>query len=393
MMRKLLCVLAAALVFAVIPAAAEEAARPVTAGELTTLLEDVRTQAMGMEQLNDPADESALSEDGTLLQYEIARIYAEGRELAADTPVNALVFEDSEGPVFRGVGIDTQLSDLLAAFPSENGELAGSPEGAVLYLENTAEGGFVYGRLLRDGQRVSAVEYGEVLPEDGAFRCAAVTFSLLEGNVASIRVDGLNPAAAGRIDASGANEIYSELKDLAVRNDYRAVRTSRNGLELTPFGEEDLVFSGYSYPDIRPEDLSGATEKELIDNEDGTWLLRCEGVLYEAVFTCDEQGGNARILSFAIRDEALEGPRGVRLGDRFYEDYSRFRSGENETTEELTELLYGTEGTAPWGFASYDPSAGETSLQYVTRLEDGTQVALLLRYVDNYLTEILLQTI
>ena len=54
------------------------------------------------------------------------------------------------------------LADVLAAYPLENETLAGTREDAVLYLHDTAGGGFVYGRILRDGQRVSAAEYGEV---------------------------------------------------------------------------------------------------------------------------------------------------------------------------------------------------------------------------------------
>ena len=393
MMKKILCLLAGLVLFAVLPAAAEEAAQPVTSEELTALLESVRTQALAGEPLNDPAEDSAVSEDGTLFRYEVARIYADGTLLAEDTPVNALVFEDSEGPVFRGTGIDTLLADLLAAFPNGNPDLAGTREEAVLYLDKTESGGFVYGRVLRDGQRVSAVEYAEVLPEGETFRCAAVTFSLLEGRVVSIRVDGLNPAGAGQADASHANEVYAELKDLAAADEYRAVKTSRDGQELAPFGAEDLVFSGISYPELQPDMLPGEPETELVDNEDGTWLLRCEGNGYEAVFTCGADGENASILSFMIRDENMEGPRAVRLGDLFYEDYQRFRSEENGTEEDLTEILYGTEGVAPWGYAAYDPSAGETSLRYVTRLEDGKEVELLLRYVDNYLTEIIIQTV
>ena len=84
-----------------------------------------------------------------------------------------------------------------------------------------------------------------------------------------------------------------------------------------------------------------------MDNEDGTWLMRCDGDGYEAVFLCDEHGENAQILSFSIRDEEMEGPRGVRLGDLFNEDFSRFRNGENEMSENLTELLYGGEDAVP----------------------------------------------
>ena len=328
-----------------------------------------------------------------MFRYENARIYSDGTSLAADTPVNAVVFDDSEGPVFRNMGIDTLLEDLLAAYPQENPELAGTREEALLYLRTTEAGGFVWGRILRDGQRLTAAEYGEVIPAGDKFRRTAVTYTLQDGLVIAIRADGLNPEGDGVIDAARANEFLAELKELSTHDEYRAVRTSRNGLDLTPFDEADLIFDGFSYTAMQPGTLPGVRDTELMDNEDGTWLLRCEGDGYEAVFRCDAQGGNATILSFQILDETTEGPRCVRLGDLFSEDFCRFRSGENEMTEDMTEVLYGNEGTAPWGFASYDLSAGEMILKYVTSTQGGMEVELILRYSENYLTEILLQTV
>ena len=389
MKRTILCLLAALMVCAMFSAAAEEP-QPLTASELDTHMDGVRIQSMAAEPLNDPADEEARSEDGTLFRYEIARIYATGTALTEDTALNTVVYEDSEGPVFRGLGVDSMLEELLAAFPNENPELAGTRDEALLFLKDTEEGGFVYGRILRDGQRVSAAEYGEVLPEGEGFVRVAATFTLQDGLVTSIRMDG---RSSGQMDGVRAGELRAELLALAEHDEYRAVKTSRNGKDLEAFGEDDLVFGGFSYTAMQPATLPGEPEKELIDNEDGTWLLRCEGPGYEAVFTCDENGDNAKILSFSIRDEDTEGPRCVRLGDLFHEDFTRFRSEDNEMSEGMTELLYGEEDGENWGFASYDPSAGETSLRYVTTTKDGVKVQLILRYNENYLTEIMLQTV
>ena len=128
----------------------------------------------------------------------------------------------------------------------------------------------------------------------------------------------------------------------------------------------------------------------MMEDEDGTWLMRCDEESWEAVFTCDEQGGNARILSLTLLDDTVEGPRGVMLGDLFSEDFCRFRSGENEMAEDMTEVLYGTENIAPWGFATYDPE--DMTLRYVTDTAAGIEVELLLRYENNLLAEIILLT-
>ena len=390
MMKRILCLLTAVMLCLILPAAAEENTKVVTAAELDELLERVRAQALTEDLLNDPAGEDAESEDGTFFLYEAAGFYAEGTEMTADTPVNTLVFDCDEENVLRGTGMNSRVEDVLAAFPLDNADLAGTREDAILYLRET-EAGFAYGRILRDGQWINTVEYGEVV-SDGEMSCrTAVTYSLENGTVNAIRVSGLNPAGGELMDASQAEEFYNELIQLAGCENYRAVKTSRNGLELTVLDAEELIVGGLPYVTMKPGDLPGTPETEIIDNEDGTWLLRCDGDGYEAVFRCGEHGEDAEILSFTILDDGVEGPRSVRIGDIFSDDFNRFRNGENEMGEDMTELLYGTEGTAPYGVAFYDFSA--MTLRYVTDTPEGLQVELLLKYDNYFLTEIILHTV
>ena len=390
MIKRILCLLTAVMLCLILPAAAEENTKVVTAAELDELLERVRAQALTEELLNDPAGEDAESEDGTFFLYEAAGFYAEGTEMTADTPVNTLVFDCDEENVLRGTGMNSRVEDVIAAFPLDNADLAGTREDAILYLRET-EAGFAYGRILRDGQWINTVEYGEVV-SDGEMSCrTAVTYSLENGTVKAIRVSGLNPAGGELMDASQAEEFYNELIQLAGCENYRAVKTSRNGLELTVLDAEELIVGGLPYVTMKPGDLPGTPETEIIDNEDGTWLLRCDGDGYEAVFQCGEHGEDAEILSFTILDDGIEGPRSVRIGDIFSDDFNRFRNGENEMGEDMTELLYGTEGTAPYGVAFYDFSA--MTLRYVTDTPEGLQVELLLKYDNYFLTEIILHTV
>ncbi len=390
MFKKMLCLLTAAVLGLCAAAFAEGGPEAVTAAELETLLASVREQAAAEELLNDPTDDEARSEDGILFRYEMAEIYAEGDTLTAETPINTLVFMDSEGPVFRDTGIDTHWMDLLAAFRLDNPDLDGSWEQALLYLTESADGGFVYGTVLRDGQRLTAVKYGEMIKDGDGYRDVSVTYSLLNGLVTGIRADGLNPSAI--IDAEQAEETLASLKALGGEKGYRMVPTSRIGTDLTAFSAEDLSFSGIRFTELSPATLPGEAEKELIDNEDGTWLMRCDGDGFEAVFTCDRDGGNAKILSYTILDPDEEGPRAVRLGDLISDDYCRFRSEGNEMTEDMTELLYGAEDSGEFGLASFDYSAGEASLRYGTEA-DGTRVELLLKYEQNQLKEIILHTV
>ena len=190
MMKKILC-LALVLTFCAVLPAAAEGVQPVTAEELDTLLADVRTKVQAGEVLNNPADEAAQNEDGTLFWL-----------------VNALVIEDGEGAVFRSVWIASPWEDVIAAFPNDNAELAGTREAALLYLTMT-EDGFTYGRILRDGQRVRAAEYGEVLPAGGQFRLSA---DELVRELEPVVAQGVKSVLLFGVPGDGADEGKDELK-------------------------------------------------------------------------------------------------------------------------------------------------------------------------------------
>ena len=110
------------------------------------------------------------------------------------------------------------------------------------------------------------------------------------------------------------------------------------------------------------------------------------------MFTCDRNGRNANLISYTILSDELEGPRCVRLGDFFHEDYQRFRSGSGELDETgTTELLYGTPGEVPYGLAEY--KGNEMILRYVTKTMSWDEIELLMRYEETVLTEIILHTL
>ena len=128
MIRKILGLMTAICLLLGCAASAEGGPEAVTSAELVALLASVREQALASEVLNDPADEAARSEDGIRFQYTMADFYADGDALTAETPVNVLLFQDSEGEVFRGTGIDTHWIDLLSAYPLDNPDLEGTKE-------------------------------------------------------------------------------------------------------------------------------------------------------------------------------------------------------------------------------------------------------------------------
>ena len=187
--------------------------------------------------------------------------------------------------------------------------------------------------------------------------------------------------------------LYGELERLRNAASYARVPRNADGSKLEMFQESDLDFSALSYQTAVPEIFGDNVEDMLIDNDDGTWLRRVDGDGFSAVFACDEKGGQAELISYTILSPDLEGPRGVRLGDLFHEDFQRFRNGEGETDEAGTrEVLYGREGQAPYALAEYG-TGDEMVLRYITDTLSGTVVELLLRYEGTVLTEITLHTL
>lgn len=357
----------------------------VTAEELAAWAGGLKTQALESAPDNDPADEASDVEGGILFLYPFATLYADQTEMTEDTRINEVRLSDTEAASFRNVVLHLTPRDLVSLFPNDNPELAGDREGAVLYVRERADGALRYGRVYRDGQRVSAVEYGDLVPTEDVFYLSTLTCFFSDGLLWEVRVEGADPETAPRLTEQERNEFADELQELLSKTEYKAVKASRNGAELTAFSPEDLVFSGLDFLALKPEDLPGTPETEVFDNEDGTSLVRVDGDGYVAVFRT--AGGETEIVSLSIEDDELEGPRCVRLGDAFHEDYQRFLS-EDRGTDGAVEVLYGGETEVPRGLLETSEADGLT-LRYVTAVEDGRTVELLLRYTLSRLSEII----
>lgn len=388
-MKKFLSsMIALCAVIGLLCAAGAEAPAPVTADELSAWADGLKVLALENEPDNDPAGEDAAMEDGYLMRYPFAALYADRTEMSGNTRIAAVEITESEESGFRTATVNMTPGMVAALFPNENPEMIGDWQGALLYMTDDAENGLLYGRIRRDGQRICAIEYGQLKPADGGYRMAALTFSFEDSLLSEIRASGTDPALAPLLSEAEKNAFSAELAALGEKVEYGAVKTSRNGMELTEFRQDDLVFSGFDFLNLVPSAMPGLPETVLVDNGDGTWLLTVDAEDYEAVFRTDGDGENAAIVSFTIKGEDLEGPRCIRLGDAFHEDLQRFRFEDNGS-DGTTEVLYGTAGTAPYGVVDYGGSEGIT-LRYGTEAPDGRTVELRLSYTLSRLSEIII---
>ena len=384
--RKICCVLFVLLLCTFsMPVLGEQ--NPITEIEIYGLTDQLISQALSSAPLNDPKSEEARSEDGIAFQYDFGFLYADAEELSAEAPVNAIVIADDETGSVRGITINTSVEELMRLIPCENPEMAGNYDSALLYLTGDPATGFSYGTVQRNGQRINAIEYGVVDP--AAETHTTLTFQISGDGVNQIRLDGLNETFLRET----SDLLYEELAALKNEMWYSRVPVSFVGTELEMFSEEDLDFLSLSYMTAQPEQFGGEVEDMLIDNEDGTFLRRIDGDGFEAVFSCDENGKNALLVSYMLLSDNLEGPRSVRLGDYFQEDFNRFRNGEGTFDEAaMSEILYGTVGTAPYGLAEYG-TGDEMTLRYATDTLDGRVVELYLHYQNTVLDQIILHTL
>ncbi len=387
-MKKQLCFLLAFLFsfgFALADVPSLSSSSPVTAEEITALFTTFVDTAKTLTPVNDPSSEDALSEDGYAMEYFFGTLYADTPS-PADAVPTVLLLDKENVPTLRDLLLYTDFDQIMQKFPCDNPDLDGTDEGALLYLEGDPAAGFRYGRLTRDHQKLISLDFGIWQPKES--RLLTATLFLIFYSLDAVRLE--NREAPAEL----AENMYAELQDLLGQRWYSQARWSRDVSTLEKFSEEDLDFISLSYRTAQPEHFGDNTDGMIISNQDGSYLLRLCGEGFEALFSCeDKKGKNPVMIGFTFLSEDWEGPRGVRLGDSFQDDFYRFRSGGGKLNEEnMTEILYGTPGTAPWAEAVYS-SNGDIDLKYIAEVPGGGDVGFYLHYKDTVLTEMMLLTL
>lgn len=392
MLKKMLC-LVIALMLALNCAsalAADDGADPMTLEELLAWADGYRQMAEKSELLNDPHDEDALTEDGYAFVYTFGILYFDVPELTEDAVLTGLVIYDEDYPGLRGTQVGMPYEQVIAAFYQENDELVGARDGAMLYLMNDMPVEASAALVLRDGQRIEAVQYSvydqRAAGGDG-YVAAGVTYTVSDGLVYAMRAYGLDSCAAEA-------DVRQELADMAVlqgETGYVRVTSSLNGADLTMFGEADLTLAGMDLTSVTPEQAEAALGTVLEDiwtenGEDG-FIRTVEFAGCEMVFLYDQRKTQSSLMMLDITVDGMEGPRGVRVGDTFSSVMCRFHYGDGEFTG-ATDVLYGAEGEA-YGVAEYG-HGGAAILRYALPLTDGRTAALMVSFEQLVANEVLI---
>ncbi len=389
-MKKMLCLLLAVALLPVLALAEESTAGPLSYQELTDWAEGYLARAMAAEPINDPA--ASLTTEGYEFVYDFATIYADTPDMSSDTAINAIVLQSDTESGPRSINVNSAMSEVLAAYYNENPDLTGTKDTAVLYTINLLPASAAWGQVMRDGQRVQTIHYGvHEQMATGGEGCtdAGVIYTMLENRVSTLRVYGLN----SRVAPEKVAELMNELTYAAQEASYKQVPFSYNGLELSPFAQDDLAFSGVDFLALTPETAAAALGEPRMDTwmEDGDAGFTRTQVYdgFELTYEYDKNKENCRVYMLLITKDGMEGPRGVRCGDAFSSVYNRFRNGEGEYGDDGVEMLYGENGKGAFGKATYGGDAS-ASLRYAFDLQDGRQVVLQMDFTVMELSEIML---
>lgn len=397
MLKKMICLLTAlAVLMMTVPGlAVDDGPDPLTMAELTAWADTLRAMTAAIEPLNDPHDADALTEDGYAFVYPFGILYFDVPELTEETLLLGGVLYDTDSlgleRSLRATGIGMSAQSVLNAFYNENPSLDGSREQAALYVTNDLPMDGSLGLVLRDGQRVQAIQYTvlEQLAVGGeGYRSVGVVYTLDEGHVSAIRLYGLNSACT---QEEAADEL-SAAEAVRAMTGYTMVPVSYTGSDVTMFGPADMAFSGIDLNTVTPETASavlGTMLEDIWHDNNGGYIRTVDFAGCQMTFTYDADRQNGRLMLLDVTEDAgFEGPRAVRVGDTLSAVVARFRSGEG-SFDGATEVLYGDPAFAPFAVVQYG-NAGSAILRYAAPMADGRAAVLMITFEQLCATEIMI---
>ena len=391
MLKRMLCLLFAMMLLPVCYAAAEESdADILTLDELWAWADGYKERAMAAQPLNDPLAEESSTEDGCMFVYEFATLYMDRPEMTEESELQALVVTSEEEEGLRGVRVDDPSVLVLDAYYTENTDLIGNRDAALLYAIDLMPEGVYVGTVRRDGQRIQVIDYAVYeQPATGAdgYTEAGVTYTFVDDNVLAIRAYGLNT----RVQNEDVAVALEAAHRLAAETSYSKVQTSYIGAELEPFDSEDLIFAGMDFANLTAEDAIAALGAPVEDawlEDGGSYMRAMQFAGCGMTFLYDGARQNGRVVNMTIDTDVMEGPRSIRVGDTLASVLGRFRNGEGELNGDV-EMLYGSEESGVYGRLEYRSDA-TCSLYYGVVTEDGARVMMYLNFDQIHLQEIIL---
>ncbi len=385
-MKKLSVLLALCLLCTLCAAASADT------GTLSKLELSSYTDSILKTALIDNRYEAEETDGGWLLRFKQYTLKTDAQKLTSSTRILAVIFDDLTlgddcmGDL-RGIKLNDSLQTLLSAYPLENASMTGTREEAVLYADGELPGQAAVGYLKRDGQRVTQITHYAYYMADSGVGVAAAVYDLRDGAVVRAELNLSMPT----LTVQDAKDELAAFQDVLGQTEYSAYLSAAEGGEALPFDRDDLIFSGMDFLDLTPEDAQNVLGDDFAEEwlEDGdTFIHVMEWNAATITFLHDRDRNLLRVDSLYMDEDTLEGPRGIRIGDRQENVISCFASEAGVSDGDVT-YLYGAAGDESYGLAEY-VAAGETCIRYGCTVEDHA-VTLILNMREATLTSMILQ--
>ena len=400
----LLCLLIFGLGFLNVTAFADDAG-VLTEAELGPWVAQVLAQTRGEEPQNAPIGEESLTEEGYAFMYSFATLYYDKPVLDENSVLQGFAVTDEQMETPRGLHLGSAAEEIIAVYGWQNPELYGDGSFAVLYMLNELPQGAYWSWVqIGEGGMLSAqCAVHAAVGQNGMYTDAGILYDLLDGHIAGIRVYGLkqtvtragvesNLRAVVAVQAAGSGD---EEPGMPLLPSAGLAEVSFVKNEAASFGEEDLHLTQLDF--LHLNDMEAAQvfgqplDEEWVRDDTGEWLRSIRYSSAMLTYVLDENRENARLESASIVSPALEGPRGIRIGDALESVLAQFRNDGESEWHDGRALLYGDGQAAPYGEISL--SEAGVALRYAVSIQtaDGSarEVTLHLAFTDDRLNEIL----
>ncbi len=354
-------------------------------GELGAWVNQVLKDTIGKEPLNAPVGEDARTENGYAFIYDFATLYYDKPVLDAQSVLGAISVTGETYAAPRGITLGASEDALLSTFGWQNPYLMGDGSFSSFYCVDVLPQAayWSWGQHDDNWQLMNMQCAVHVMTAENTYTDAMLHFDLEDGAITAIRVEGLSRLITGEavstnLEAVRAVEAAAGMD--AMNSEHAEGYAVRS--EAAMFSAEDLAFNGM---DFRTMD-AGTLEKALGQHPQSTETInqRMTATWADAYCTCGSDG--TEVLGIAT--SAIEGPRGIRVGDALDKVLGLFYSDGEGRTEGSFALLYGDGSTLP----TATMETGDVTMLNYSANADGKNITLSLTFAENMLQEWVLYT-
>lgn len=362
--------------------------------ELSQWVDQVLRDTAALTPLNAPVGEESLTEDGYAFLYDFATLYYNKPQLDGESILQAVSITSEGYASPRNLSIGSTEEELLAAYGWQNPYLMGDGSFAAFYLldELPRAAYWSWGQLDAAGALQGVRCAMHVKAGEDRYTDAGVRFALEDGRITEIRVYGLYSymtLADVQANLSAVESVENALGRWALAEEDADGYTVQNAQAM--FEEGDLSFANVDFRTLaidQLEALIGERAKTQTLDAGDEQMVTAE---WDGAYLSGAAAGGVDVLS--VTDRAIEGPRGLRVGDALDKVLSSFFSDGEGRIFGSQALLYGDGQNAPFGVLEKDGDLAIVSYTaQMQRAGDLINVTLMLQFADDLLEEWMIYT-